>query len=97
MIKNLDKKIRAYALKNAVEHEGKAVMGSVISGLFAEGLKRENAREASIRVSQILNEVNRKSRIHNIFDDNYIPSLDLTVQFLQHSDITGTNLGISVA
>lgn len=50
--------IKAYALKNAVEHNGKAVMGSVMSGLFAEGLKKEDARDVSMKVNLILNEVN---------------------------------------
>jgi len=54
-----DEIIKAYALKNAVEHEGKAVVGSVISGLFAEGLKREEIKDIMMRVSMIVNEVNR--------------------------------------
>lgn len=56
-----DDTIRAYALKNAVEHGGKAVMGSVIAGLFAEGLKKEDAKNISARVSFMLNEVNKMS------------------------------------
>ena len=36
------KTIKAYALKNAVEHSGKAVVGSVISGLFQEGLEKKD-------------------------------------------------------
>ncbi len=54
-----DELIKAYALKNAVEHEGKAVMGSIMSGLFAEGLKREEARDIVVRVGMILNDVNK--------------------------------------
>ena len=38
------KKIRAYALKNATAHEGKAQESSVISSLFHEGLKREEVK-----------------------------------------------------
>jgi len=56
-----DDVIRAYALKNAVEHEGKAVMGSVISPLFAEGLKKENVKDISSRISFIVTEVNKMS------------------------------------
>lgn len=52
-------KILAYALKNAVEHEGKAVVGSVVSGLFAEGLKKEDAKDTAIKVSLIVNDVNK--------------------------------------
>jgi len=40
-IKNLEKKTRAYALKNALAYKGKANQGAVISGLFNEGLKKE--------------------------------------------------------
>jgi len=54
-----DETIKAYALKNAVEHGGKAVMGSVISGLFAEGLKKEDIKEISVRISLIVGEVNK--------------------------------------
>jgi len=54
-----DGTIRAYALKNAVEHGGKAVMGSVISGLFAEGLKREDIKDMMVRISLIVSEVNK--------------------------------------
>lgn len=56
-----DEIIKAYALKNAVEHEGKAVMASVISGLFAEGLKKEDVKNILIKVSMIVSEVNKMS------------------------------------
>ena len=36
-----EKYVRAYALKNAVKHNGKAVAGAVISGLFNQGLKKK--------------------------------------------------------
>ncbi len=51
-------KIRAYALKNAVEHEGKARLGSVMSSLFSEGLKKEDAKDMAVKVDMIINEVN---------------------------------------
>ena len=38
---NWQKIIEAYALKNAIEHDGKAVEGAVLSALFHEGLKKE--------------------------------------------------------
>lgn len=50
--------ILAYALKNAVEHEGKCVSGSIISALFAEGLKRENIKEIMPKVNEIVKKVN---------------------------------------
>jgi len=54
-----DELIKAYALKNAQEHEGKAVVGSVLSGLFSEGLKKEEVRDIMVKVNLIINEVNR--------------------------------------
>jgi glutamyl-tRNA synthetase len=57
-MKEFEKKARAYALKNAISHEGKANTGAVISALFNEGLKKEEVKEYSKQVSQIVNEVN---------------------------------------
>ena len=55
----IDKKIiRAYALKNAVEHSGKAVTGSVISGLFNHGLSKEGIKDIMPTVNEVLKEVN---------------------------------------
>jgi len=56
-----EKKILAYTLKNAVEHDGKAITGSVISGLFAEGLKKEDIKKIAPEVSKTVNEVNKMS------------------------------------
>jgi len=50
--------ILAYALKNALEHEGKAVEGAVISGLFHEGLKKEDVKNIIKEIKLILNKVN---------------------------------------
>jgi len=44
-IKNLDKKIKAYALKNALSYNGKAQSEAVISSLFHEGLKKEEVKK----------------------------------------------------
>jgi len=57
-MKNLEKKARAYALKNAIAYEGKAKIGSVISGLFNEGLKKSEVGKYSKEISKIVNEVN---------------------------------------
>ncbi len=54
-----DETIKAYALKNAVEHGGKAVLGSIMSGLFAEGLDKKDSKEYAMKASMILNEVNK--------------------------------------
>lgn len=50
--------IKAYALKNAVEHGGKAVAGSVIAGLFNHGLTKEGIKEIIPVLNAILREVN---------------------------------------
>lgn len=55
----MDKKyIYAYALKNAVEHEGKAVAGAVISGLFNKGLKKEEVKNIIPLINKVLKEIN---------------------------------------
>jgi len=86
-----DNKIRAYALKNAVEHEGKAQAGSVLSPLFTEGLKKEHVKEIMPRINKIVAEVNRlgvneqKSDLENmeklvghreVRDTNEMPELE---------------------
>jgi len=53
--------VRAYALKNAVEHNGKAVAGSVISGLFNHGLKKGNVKDVMGLINKVLKEVNELS------------------------------------
>ena len=50
--------IKAYALKNAVEHDGKAVAGSVISGLFNHGLEKDKINGIMLEVNQVLKEIN---------------------------------------
>lgn len=57
-MKDLEKKARAYALKNAIVHEGKAQIGSVVSPLFLEGLKKEDVKLYSKKISDIVSEVN---------------------------------------
>jgi len=56
-IENLNEKIRAYALKNAISHEGKASPGSVISGLFNEGLKKSEAKSVMQKINEIIKEI----------------------------------------
>jgi glutamyl-tRNA synthetase len=57
-MENWDKKIRAYALKNALAHEGKAMQGPVISSLFNEGLDRKEMGKYGKKISEIIMEVN---------------------------------------
>src|SRR3990172_1804413 len=60
-MKNLEKKARAYALKNALAHSGKAQTGSVISALFNEGLKPNEVKKYIKEINQVVSDVNRLS------------------------------------
>jgi len=60
-MKDFDKKAHAYALKNAVHYKGKANQGAVISGLFAEGLKKEDVKKYAKEINEIVNSVNKLS------------------------------------
>jgi len=57
-MENFENKAKAYALKNAISYNGKCNSGAVISGLFNEGLKKENIKEYSKKINEIVNEVN---------------------------------------
>jgi len=61
MIKDFEKKIRAYALKNALAHEGKAMQSPVISSLFSEGLKPGEIGKYAKKISEIILSVNSLS------------------------------------
>ena len=58
-MKDLEKKARAYALKNAVAYDGVARTGSVISALFNEGLKPSEVKKFSKQINDIVAEVNK--------------------------------------
>ncbi len=60
-IKDLEKKTKAYALKNALLHEGKSMLGPVISSLFNEGLKKNEVKKYAQKISKIILEVNSLS------------------------------------
>ena len=60
-MKDLEKKTLAYALKNAVAHNGKAVQGAVISGLFNDGLKKSEVGKYIKKISKIILNVNSLS------------------------------------
>ena len=53
--------IKAYALDNAIKHGGKANRGSVLSGLFAEGLKKSEIKDISPTIEKIVSKVNSMS------------------------------------
>jgi len=55
------KTIKAYALKNALEHNGKAVAGAVINGLFKEGLQKSAIKDILPKINPILKEINKLS------------------------------------
>ena len=54
----LKEKTKAYALKNALAHDGKSQVGSVISALFNEGLKKSEAGKYVKEISEVVKEVN---------------------------------------
>src|SRR3989344_1769355 len=56
--KSWDEKILAYALKNAIEHEGNAVEGSVISALFHEGLEKSQIKDVIRQIKECVRKVN---------------------------------------
>jgi len=60
-MKDFEKKAKAYALKNALSYDGKAVQGAVLSALFNEGLKKEDVKKYIKNISQIINEINSMS------------------------------------
>ena len=60
-MKDLEKKTKAYALKNAIAHEGKAMQGPVISSLFIEGLKKDEVGKFAKQISEIIFKINSLS------------------------------------
>lgn len=60
-MKNLEKKVRAYALKNAISYKGKANSGKVISALIGDGLEREKLKDYSKKIQKIVEQVNSLS------------------------------------
>jgi len=61
MIKNLDKKIKGYALKNAISYGGKANQNSVISAIFNEGLKKSMVKKIMPKIQKIIKEISKLS------------------------------------
>jgi glutamyl-tRNA synthetase len=58
VIENLDKKIMAYALKNASEHEGKCQSGAVLAPLFHEGLEKSEVKDIMSKINDAVKKVN---------------------------------------
>src|SRR6056297_3211950 len=59
--KTLETKARAYALKNALSHDGAAATGPVISALFNEGLEKSEMKTWGRRINEIVSEINNLS------------------------------------
>lgn len=53
--------IKAYALENAIKHKNKANQGTVLSGLFAEGLEKSEIKQTIPIIQKILKEINTLS------------------------------------
>src|SRR3989339_1157205 len=53
--------IKAYALENAIKHNGKANQGSVLAGLFAEGLEKSEIKNVMPKIIEVLKSVNEMS------------------------------------
>ena len=54
-------KIKAYVLKNAISHDGKANQGAVISALFNEGLKKEEVKEIIPLINETIKDISKLS------------------------------------
>lgn len=59
MIKDIDKKIYAYALKNAIAHSGKANSGAVLSALFNEGLEKSEVKTVMPKIQEAIKEISK--------------------------------------
>ncbi len=58
----VEKRIKAYALKNAIEHNGKAELKNVISKVVGENLKlKKNIKKLISQIQKTINEINKLS------------------------------------
>ncbi|UZE94230.1 MAG: glutamate--tRNA ligase [Candidatus Pacearchaeota archaeon] len=62
MMKKSEKKILAYALANAISHNGKAQVGAVLPKLFQEGLKKEQVKAIIPKIQKIVKQINALSK-----------------------------------
>ncbi|MFH0808720.1 MAG: glutamate--tRNA ligase [archaeon] len=53
--------IKAYALENAIKHNGQANQGAVLAGLFAEGLEKSEIKNIMPKIIEILKKINSMS------------------------------------
>jgi len=61
MVKDLDKKIKAYALKNALAYKGKANPSSVLAGLFKEGLDKKDVKKVMPKIQKVIKDIEKLS------------------------------------
>jgi glutamyl-tRNA synthetase len=80
-----EEKIYGYALKNAVEHEGRCQAGSVLSPLFAEGLEKEDVRIIMPKINEAVKKVNALSL------DEQKSEFSEIEKKLSHRDVRDTN------
>jgi len=59
MIKEIDKKIYGYTLKNAIHYGGKSNSGAVLSALFNEGLEKSKVKEVMPKIQKVINEISK--------------------------------------
>ena len=55
------KLVQAYALENAIKHEGKPNQGAILAGLFAEGLQKSQIKETIPLIQSVIKEVSKLS------------------------------------
>lgn len=71
-------KILAYALENAISHEGKAQINAVIPKLFQEGLKKESIKDVMKDVNEAVQKVNSLKKEEQ--EKEYKKLSDLTIK-----------------
>ena len=54
-------KIKAYALQNAVAHDGKCVFNAILGSLFSDGLEKDKIKDYSGLINEVVDEVNSMS------------------------------------
>ena len=58
-IENLNEKIKAYALKNAIAYSGKANSGAIVSALFNEGLEKSEVKNVMPKIQKVISEISK--------------------------------------
>jgi len=61
VVENLNEKIKAYALKNAISYKGRANPGAVVSALFNEGLEKSDVKDVMPKIQYTIKEISSLS------------------------------------